>query len=619
MFGLPLFRSGTKIAAEVPKPCDTDGYGQGCDPYIPKTLKSALRLAQMVYNHYSLIISADYKTLRAWGNCTTLGNTATNDTNVPQTSLISWDTAPETIIKIYSNGNHNGWGTGFTIFHTEERNLYGTGNNATNCLGRGDAGSRYRLIARDVIDYCVAGTAYMLFVRSDGKLYGLGSDLVAGYGFSQANRRALPTDNQTNLTVNYLGINNAVKVFATSPGGSNKSFVLLSDGRVMACGYNTSGCLGVGSNDPIIYEWRPVKTVDYGNNLKDLTDVVDVVTTNFVLGGGANTSAETWQGGGYETFMSTYFLTKTGEVYTCGSNKFGQLGINELSNVTKNVATKTSINQGTLICTTAGGASVLVATLDNKVYTWGNNQWGQLGTGDRSNRYIPTRVVFPDKKIKMIHGGGMYGNINGAFLVICDDGTLYGAGFNETYALGITKNGNPDSGPITTFTRNEYFGEDPIKEQDPQRYPITIVGGNDTIAGSPRVTFTKDSVVKNTRCRTGVCPETIYIRQGMRVEGPGIPPKTYIIFIDRAKKYFIMSNPATSTSNNLTLTYVNIVKVYQADLCGYGTEMAQKVVAEDGTLYMSGWNQFYGSHWNFNWYYGSENVAVPTYFDAAFS
>lgn len=620
MFGLPLFRSGTKNTADRPQCINGDAFG--CDNKKPKVLKSALRLAQMVYNHYSLVISQDWTRVRTWGSCASYGNTGVSvDTNTPQTAAINWrvPAAPENIIKMYSNGYMNGWGRGFTIFKTESGNLYGTGYNTNYILNQTSTGNipSYEFIVGDVTDFCISGHLYMLYVRNDGKVYGLGPKLTAGFGFANGSQIALTKD--TGTTSNYLGISNGSKVFTTSPDDNAKSFVLLSDGTVMTCGYNTSGCLGVDSVDPIIYGWRKVKTIDSGGNKVDLTDVIDIVTTNYVYVGGAAGGSANWTGGGSSTFMSTYFLTKTGYVYTCGSNKFGQLGLNLPTTNTVSIATKTSLIKVTSICTTAGGTSMLATTLDNEVYTWGNNQWGQLGNGTTNISIpTPTKVTFPTKKIKIIHGGGMYGIINGAFLIVCEDGSIYGAGYNETYALGLTDSvGNPDKGPITTFRKNNFFGTNPSRKQDPARYPITITGSVTT--GSKVISSTAEKVSKYINQYGKMWTEDVYIRPGMSVTGTGIDTDTEVVLYDSVTNEIHISKPAIATAIATQLTYENIIKVYQADLCGYGTEMAQKVVSEDGTLYMSGWNQQIGAYWNFNPYYGSQNVSVPTFFDAKFS
>lgn len=621
MFGLPLYRSGTKNVADTPQ-C-IGGSGFGCDPKKPKVLKSALRLAQMVWNHYSLIISQDWTNVRAWGSCDGHGNTGVSaNTNTPQTAVINWKTGPEYIIKLFSYGYDN-----VTIFRTESNSLYGTGTNKYYVLNQATTGNYpgYEFIASNVIDFCMSNNStggnsgYMLYVKSSGKVYGLGPKLTAGFGFANGSQIALTRDLGTDN--NYLGISNAVKVFTTSPEDNVKSFVLLDDGTVMACGYNTSGCLGVDSTAPIVYTWSKVKTVDAAGNKIDLTDVIDIITTNYVSGGGASSGTDSWQGGNSNTFMSTYFLTKTGYVYTCGSNKFGQLGLDLPATSTAIYATKTPVRRATSMCTAAGGTSVLVTTLDNEVYTWGNNQWGQLGngtSGTSADVFKPTKIVFPAKKIKMTHGGGMYGVINGAFLIICEDGTLYGAGYNETYALGLLKpNGTADQGPITTFTKNNFFGSSPTQKQDTARYPITITGS--VTNGSTIISSTAEKVAKSISQYGKSWVEDVYVRPGMIVTGAGIDVDTEVILFDSVTNEIHISKPAIATAPSTPLTYENIIKVYQADLCGYGTEMAQKVVSEDGTLYMSGWNQHVGSYWNFNPYIGDEKVIKPTFFDARFS
>lgn len=626
MFGLPILRRRTPSGPEKPK-CPNELYG--CDPKEPLKLKSALRLAQMVFNHYSIIISSDWQRIATWGSTPTYGRTGvTTLSNKPQTAIINWkDGNPQSIINVFSYGGWDGnLAGGYTIFRTENNQLYGTGSNSRYILNKPNTGvyNAFEFIADDVVNFCVAGQSntggihYMLYVKGDGKVYGLGSKNV-GFGFASNAQKVLTKDD--NKGSNYLGIDNASKVYCTTPSGASKSFILKNDGTVMACGYNTKGCLGVNAtNDTIVYQFQPVKYYD-GTNYQNLSGVVDIITTNWVRVGGANVAAQDWNGGDYNTFAATYFLTNDGSVYTCGSNKFGQLGLGLTNNenTTRNYAVKTSLTGVNSICTTAGGTSILATTINNEVYTWGNNQWGQLGLNNLVHTNTPTKINFPDKKIKIVHGGGMYGTVNGAFSIVCDDGTIYGAGFNETYALGLTipSTNTPDPGPIETFRKNEYFGPNPEKNQDSQRYPLILSGDlveNDTIIRNAELKEIKSFTIGNSTFTN----QAIYVQSGMILSGYGIQPDTKVLLIDDKKNEITLSKPLTADSINSTIRYDQQIKVFQADLCGYGTEMAQKIVTEDGTLYMSGYNQNINGVYNFNYYVATQNVQVPIYFDANF-
>jgi alpha-tubulin suppressor-like RCC1 family protein len=632
MYGTPIYRRNTPF--DGPDDC-TDPFGCCLKPPCkPRDLKSSLDLAQMVLNHFSLIINANKNNIMSWGG-TGYGAVAPSvlNSNVPSTCLITWDSVKKTIVRLYSSGGADPMNSFFLTFDGE---LYGTGSNSTYMLNKSSAASaakaakQFCLVAKNVIDFCISGKSYLLYVKGNKKLYGLGPKIDYGFGFANGSQKLLDKDVGTDS--NYLGINDALKVFSTSPldsgswpGGNvttySRSFVLREGGLVSACGNNAHGSLGVNSTDGIIYEWRTVCKEDG----TPLTNVIDIVVTNWVLIGGAVIGGSTWSGGGSSSYMSTYFLTSDGFVYTCGSNKFGQLGLGLTSSDTRIRATKTSLTKASSICTTAGGTSVLVTTTDDEVYSWGNNQWGQLGLGNTTDTFSPTKAVIPKKKIRMIHGGGMYGMINGAFIVVYEDGSLYAAGFNETYALGATIGGVPIKGPITTFTRNEYFGEDPPLVQDPDRYPLLITG---TItAGSDRMVMSSIFSPKTGPSPTGPKAENVYINKQMTVTGIGIPTGTKVLVVDPLTKTLILSNKATDNRTD-TYTFNNILKVYQADLCGYGTEMALKAVTEDKTLFMAGWNQNLGGGlFNFNYYYddggagGSAGTLVgrPTTFNANFS
>jgi hypothetical protein len=479
-------------------------------------------------------------------------------------------------------------------------------------LNRGDTSKingNFNLIVSNVLNWCPSALMALYYIRNNGKLYALGINLYAGYGFPNGQQKALTRDIGDDS--NYLGISDAVKVYSTTTAGgylntdntkNTRTFVVHADGTVSACGNNEAGSLGVNSSDPFIFEWRKVKTLVNGIPV-DLSNVNDIVVGNYSDQG---------------THRVTTFLLKDGTVYTCGDNTFGKLGLGLATTATVSIATQTSLTNVAMIAPAEGGASMLAATTDNKLYSWGCNVWGQLGTGDQKDRNVPTQVVFPDKKIRMIHGGGMYGVVNGAFLVVTTDGCVYGAGFNSTYALGYTVNGVSPA-VITTFTENQYYGPNPSEIQDKVRYPLVLTA-NQT-AGLDTLTNAVLSVQKN------IAPysdnsiswtETVYVRVGMRVIGTGIPDNTFVKFVDYQNNIVILTNAVTTTQVGNTLTYKNIIRVYAADICGYKTELAQKCVSEDGTLYMSGWNQLLAGVWNFNPYINTQNVLVPQAYEANF-
>lgn len=461
MFALPILRkpSDLEFPADCPNP--------PCGPAVG----FASPLAQMSGNHFTCGVATNWIDLIGWGAQAYLANTLgfVGSTNKPNKASINRANdivlgLPEKskIIKVRSYAY-------YTFILTEKGFLYASGYNYDGIFNTGSSGesrSTFELVTRDVRDFDIgsggssweSGPGYILVLKKDGKVYGAGGN-YKGYGVGAS---------QTNYTsLQYLNIDNVKKVICTGSYSKGKSLAIKNDGTVWACGYNDYGCLGVNSADAIVYTWQKVQKRDtIGGSISDLTNVIDAIATNWVFIGGANASAVTWQGG--TDWMNCYFLTSDGFVYTSGNNKFGQLGLGQAVGFTTNVATKTSITNASKISTTAGGSSIAVATTNNELYTWGNNQWGQLGLGNQTNTATPTKATLTFTDLIMdINGGGHYGIINGAFVILTGIGEVHSAGFNETYALGITVGGVAAPGPITTFTKNEYFGPNPTQIQDP--------------------------------------------------------------------------------------------------------------------------------------------------------
>ena len=77
---------------------------------------------------------------------------------------------------------------------------------------------------------------------------------------------------------------------------------------------------------------------------------------------------------------------------------------------------------------------------DGSVWAWGNNDFGQLGTGDTTGtttpggEIIPVQIDFDSKVTKIISSGGSYNNVNYGLTYFLDEyGNVYAAGGNDHY------------------------------------------------------------------------------------------------------------------------------------------------------------------------------------------
>jgi hypothetical protein len=521
MYGLPILRQKTSIS--FPKLC-YDSSGNPIDPPCGDTVRLATPLSEMRGNHFTSGVALDWRNIIAWGSTNNIAGTlgtGGND-NYPRKSSINRAIDPilktkeqSKIIKLRSFAQ-------YSFFLTEKGYLYASGNSNMFNTGSSENRDGFELVTDNVkaFDLCSSerygdGNYYILIVKNDGRLYGMGT-AGRGYGIGS-------TDVGPYSSLQFLGLSNIVNVFCNNPSSQARSFAIDTNGYVWACGYNSSGCLGVNSTDAIVSNWTRVIKSDG----TELSNVKLVIPSNFVENAGAVGSGTTWGGGaGHD---NTSFLTNDGFVYTAGNNNYGQLGLGLSTTSVVRSATKTSLSKVVKMASSCGGLSVMVSTSENQLYSWGNNHWGQLGHGDTTDRFSPTLVTnAPTDLIVDINGGGHYGIINGTFVVMTGIGDVYGAGFDETYALGIVDgSGHPVASNVTTLTKNPFFGPNPTMYIDPS---------------------------------------------------------------DTSARYLAIG----------------------VDLCGYGTEVAQKVVIKDGTLFMSGWNQEVSGIWNFNPKIGTQNVYRPS-------
>ncbi|MEI6267067.1 MAG: hypothetical protein WCP14_04230, partial [bacterium] len=217
-------------------------------------------------------------------------------------------------------------------------------------------------------------------------------------------------DNQLKL-ISDSSLKDVLKVVSSST--SQSTIALKNDGTVWAWGKNTSGQLGDNST---VQRNAPVQVKGVGN-VGYLTDIKDVAT------GGEFSLA----------------LKSDGTVFSWGSNVFGQLGNNSVTPSLVPVQVINATNDGILGGITkisAGTSFSLALTSNGTAFSWGRNQYGELG--NNSADLISMLPV----QAKDSAGTGFLSGISAITTgsnhssVVKDDGTIWSWGSNGQGQLG---------------------------------------------------------------------------------------------------------------------------------------------------------------------------------------
>lgn len=137
-----------------------------------------------------------------------------------------------------------------------------------------------------------------------------------------------------------------------------------------------------------------------------------------------------------ECVTDVFFTTRTisvftsnGEVYTWGRNNFGQIGKGDTQ--TQNTPWLRP-ETPSFISISHGNISSSGLTEDGKIYTWGTNLDGVLGDGTTTANFTPTQVGTDTDWVKVVNTW-----VNN--IALKSDGTLWGWGNNSNCALSATQ------------------------------------------------------------------------------------------------------------------------------------------------------------------------------------
>lgn len=158
-------------------------------------------------------------------------------------------------VKIASSG-------GFCLALTKSNKVWGIGYNTYNQIGINQIGisEKERILVKNPI-YCnipasiqiidiAAGAQHSLFLTSSRNVFGCGRNQFGQLGINSANDiTSLENINIAYVKYQNTNIQNVVQISA----GENHSLFLLKDGKVLACGLNGDGAVGIG-NDDVTYD-----------------------------------------------------------------------------------------------------------------------------------------------------------------------------------------------------------------------------------------------------------------------------------------------------------------------------------------------------------------------------
>ena len=136
----------------------------------------------------------------------------------------------------------------------------------------------------------------------------------------------------------------------------------------------------------------------------------------------------------------TLILKNDGTLWGCGRNTEGQLGLGDTTN--RKTFTEITTNADNVKSVYCGGYHTFILENDGTLWGTGRNSNGQLGLGDGNNRTTFTEITTNVDDIKTINCGEYY------TFILKNDGTLWSCGENDYGQLGLG-----DKTSKTTFTK----------------------------------------------------------------------------------------------------------------------------------------------------------------------
>ena len=265
---------------------------------------------------------------------------------------------------------------------------------------------------------------------------------VAGYNASGYLVPGTEVNQPTPILFEYF-IKTDILIKDVSISGGHTAF-LTNKGKVYTMGANGSGQLGLENFD--IQKEPVIVSFFESNNI-----IIDKI---------------------YCKYHRSFFLTSDGDIYCCGDNPNGELGLSSSKTHKTQIQLHPYFKEGGSRGATSPKISIIdVAMASNHtwfltdnghVYGCGSNHYGQLGLGNLNNQSTPQKITyFNDIPISKIAAGAAH------VMFLANNGSIYGIGNNQDGQLGLgyTTQGTDEIDKyVKTIKKITYFDNINIKD-----------------------------------------------------------------------------------------------------------------------------------------------------------
>ena len=320
--------------------------------------------------------------------------------------------------------------------------LMAWGRNSSNQFGNNDNAASFAPVAvsdKEIWFDVSAGSTHAAGIDKDGNLFLWGLNQYGELGSGDNNFKVVP--NKVNLPVKWKKVS----------CGKSHTIALTQSGEIYTWGRNLYGQLGIGNTRNVNSPQRVGTRNDWVFVLASEDQTYALDSKGKLHSWGANSFGQLGLGNTTNTLVprpvspnvtwksisSGQFhalgVTVSGELYSWGRNNNGQLGNGAVTSSTVNTRIPVKISNVMNWRDVRCGSNFSMATNESgELFSWGQNNHGQLGLGNQVQQMVPTKVNL--SSVKSTSAGFFH-----AFAIL-NNGDVYGWGRNQDGQLGVGSN-----------------------------------------------------------------------------------------------------------------------------------------------------------------------------------